>query len=360
MNVLNEILILTIPFGFSMVLTFALLPVWISICNKWDLFDEPDNRKHHAHLIPSMGGIAMFAGIFLSFLLFANIQEHIKMQYLFGGALVLFFTGFFDDLMTVNAGKKFLFQLIAATIIYYGGFRIFTVLGFANIGEIPMVIGFPLTLIVITTFTNAYNFIDGTDGLAASIGIIISASLGMMFLIVNKLDFAVLAFCLSGSLVGFLFYNFYPAKIFMGDTGSLIVGFLLITMAIELYKVIVTTPELGVNPAIVAAILFVPIYDIARVIIIRMLKGNSLFRPDRNHLHHKLMSFGFGHGGITLFICAFTSSIILLQQILNQYSMFTFLIIATIYTLVITNFRTLKLMGSIRIKFIKTFSSLKV
>lgn len=349
-----------VPFGLALVLTTVLLPLWISICRKWHLFDEPDSRKHHSQLIPSMGGIAIFAGMFIAFLVFANITEYTKLRYLLGGVLILFFTGFFDDLMNVPAGKKFAFQLIAACVIYFGGFRIFTLLGFAGIGEIPMVFGFPLTLLVVSMFTNAYNFIDGIDGLATSLGIIISASLGTLFIMVGRVDFATLSFCITGSLTGFLIFNFAPARIFMGDTGSLIVGFLLIVLGIELYSVIVTSPEYEVNPAVIAAIFFVPAFDIARVIVIRVLKGKSPFHPDRNHLHHKLLSLGFGHAGATLILCAFASSVILLQFVLNDYSVITFMLIATMYALLFTNIRTMQIIAAVRDRVQEFISSEKV
>jgi len=359
MNAFTQIIGFTVPFGLAMVLTFVLLPVWISICKKWHLFDEPDNRKHHVQLIPSMGGIAMFAGLCISFMVFAEITDHVKIRYIVAGSLILFFTGFFDDLMNIPASKKLMFQIIAATVVYFAGFRIFTILGLANIGDIPIIIGYPLTIFIIATFTNAYNFIDGTDGLAASIGIVISASLGVMFLIVAKPDFATFAFCLTGSLMGFLFFNFYPAKIFMGDTGSLFVGFTLIVMAIELYSTIVSAPELNLNPAIVPAILFVPFFDIVRVTVIRLINGKSLFTPDRTHLHHKVMSFGFGHAGTTLLISTFTSSIIALQLLLNQYSMLTFLVVAILYALLVTNYKFLSLLAAIRDKISHALSSVK-
>jgi UDP-N-acetylmuramyl pentapeptide phosphotransferase/UDP-N-acetylglucosamine-1-phosphate transferase len=348
-----------VPFGLAMILTTVLLPLWISICRKWHLFDEPDSRKHHSQLVPSMGGIAIFAGMFIAFLVFANITEYMKFRYLLGGVMILFFTGFFDDLMNVPPGKKFFFQLIASCVVYFGGFRILSLLGFAGIGEIPMVFGFPLTLIVISMFTNAYNFIDGIDGLAASLGVLISASLGTLFIMTGRVDFATLSFCITGSLAGFLIFNFAPARIFMGDTGSLIIGFLLIVLGIEMYSVIITSPEYAINPAVIAAIFFAPAFDIARVIFIRLLNGKSPFHPDRNHIHHKLLTLGFGHGGSTLIICAFASSVILLQFLLYEHSVLTFLLIAVLYALLFTNIRTLTIIAGARDKVRELLSAAK-
>ena len=160
------------PFGLSLLIAIVLIPVWISICRKWHLFDEPDARKHHRHLTPSMGGIAIFAGLFISYLSFAIIEDPESMRYLFGASLILFFTGFFDDLMDVPARNKLMLQIGSAAVVFAGGFRIESLGGFLGIYEIPFVIQLPLTLFFIVAFTNAFNFIDGIDGLAASLGLV--------------------------------------------------------------------------------------------------------------------------------------------------------------------------------------------
>src|SRR5262245_37618352 len=153
------------PCGLSLFIVMVLIPLWIAICRKWNIFDEPDARKHHARNIPSMGGISIFAGIFISFLVFGDIREHEPFRYLFGSTIILFFTGFFDDLMTVPMINKLLIQIASAFVVFYGGFRVENLYGILWIHEVPYMFQLPLTLFLIVSFTNAFNFIDGSDGL---------------------------------------------------------------------------------------------------------------------------------------------------------------------------------------------------
>ncbi len=306
-----------LPFAMAMMISIVLIPLWITICRRWKLFDEPDNRKHHSAITPSMGGIAIFAGIFISFLVFADIYDHNKLRYLFGSLLLLFFTGFFDDLMDIPPSRKMILQAISATIIYYSGFKITSLDGLLWLHEIPFVLQFPLTLIFIMMFTNAYNFIDGVDGLAAFVGVIITSYFGALFFHYGKTDYAVLSFCVTGALLGFLFFNFSPAKIFMGDTGSLVIGFLIAVLAIELLNSGIAQPEIAPNPVLLISILFVPLYDITRVFIIRILNGTSPFRADRNHMHHLLLGFGFGHRSVALIMAGMCLIFTLIPLILT-------------------------------------------
>ncbi|MDQ3050874.1 MAG: undecaprenyl/decaprenyl-phosphate alpha-N-acetylglucosaminyl 1-phosphate transferase [Bacteroidota bacterium] len=305
-----------LPFGVAMAISIVLIPLWIAVCRRWKLFDEPDSRKHHTSITPSMGGIAIFAGIYIAFIVFADILDHNKIRYLFGAVLILFFTGFFDDLMDIPPSKKMLLQAISTGIIYYGGFRITSLDGLLWIHEIPELIQLPLTLFVVILFTNAYNFIDGVDGLAGTLGVIITACIGALFFHYGKTDYAVLSFCATGSLLGFLFFNFAPAKIFMGDTGSLVVGFMIAVLSIELLNSGVAQPELAVSPVLLIAILFVPVYDISRVFVIRMLNGSSPFRADRNHMHHLMLGFGFGHRSVALMMASMCLLFAMIPQLL--------------------------------------------
>jgi UDP-GlcNAc:undecaprenyl-phosphate/decaprenyl-phosphate GlcNAc-1-phosphate transferase len=292
------------PFGLAMVISIVLIPLWITVCKRWKLFDEPDSRKSHAGATPSMGGIAIYAGLFIAYLVFAEIYDHEKLRYLFGALLILFFTGFFDDLMDIPPTKKMLFQVISAGVIYYGGFRITSFDGLLWIYEFPELFAFPITLFLVVLFTNAYNFIDGVDGLAASLGVVITSCFGALFFHYGKTDYAVLSFCATGALLGFLFFNFSPAKIFMGDTGSLVIGFLIAAMAIELLNSGIAQPEIAFSPVLLTAILFIPLYDITRVFLIRVLNGSSPFRADNNHMHHLILGFGFGHRSVALLLAS--------------------------------------------------------
>jgi len=308
-----------LPFALAVIISIVLIPLWISVCTRWKLFDEPDARKHHQRVTPSMGGIAIFAALFISFLVFAEIYEHNKLRYLFGGALILFFTGFFDDLTDIPPTNKLLLQCISAIIIFYGGFNLSSFGGLLWLEQIPIVLQLPITVFMVLLFTNAYNFIDGVDGLAGSLGVIITSCFGALFIHYGKLDFAVLSFCVTGALLGFLFYNFAPAKIFMGDTGSLVIGFIISVMAIELHNTGISNPGIAIKPVLIIAILFIPLYDITRVFLIRMVNGNSPFLADRNHMHHLMLGYGFGHRSVALLMAALGLSLVLIPQIFNWF-----------------------------------------
>ncbi len=303
-----------LPFALAMAISIGLIPLWIAVCRRWKLFDEPDSRKHHTSITPSMGGIAIFAGIYIAFIVFADIIDHNKIRYLFGAVLILFFTGFFDDLMDIPPSKKMMLQAISSCIIYYGGFRISSLDGLLWMHEIPELLQLPITMFMVILFTNAYNFIDGVDGLAGSLGVIITSCFGALFFHYGKTDFAVLSFCATGALLGFLFFNFSPARIFMGDTGSLVVGFMIAVLAIELLNSGIAQPELAPSPVLLIAILFVPLYDISRVFLIRMLNGSSPFRADRNHMHHLMLGFGFGHRSVALMMASMSLIMVLIPQ----------------------------------------------
>lgn len=336
---MSEILLLAAPFILSMVITVILTPCWITVCRKWHLFDKPDNRKHHIITTPSMGGLAIFAGIFISFLMFAGQYEFFKLKFILGAAVLLFFTGFFDDLLNINPQKKLVIQIIAGIIIISGGTRITSLYGILGIYEIPLVLQYLVTLLVIVFFTNAFNFIDGIDSLAAMLGVICSAIFGYMFFKYGQADFALLCFCLTGALFGFLFYNFHPAKIFMGDTGSLVIGFLLISFAINLLGINYDGKEHAqwISPSFIIAVLFIPIYDILRVSVIRILNGTSPLSPDRNHIHHMILKQGFGHTGATLILAAFNIFFICIEFILNALNVNGFILLSICLAMLMIN-----------------------
>ena len=248
-----EILHLFIAFLIALSVTYLIIPMWIEVCHKWKLFDFPDTRKLHAPCIPTMGGLAIFAGVFISFFLFAEIKHGEIIRYILCASLLLFFTGFFDDLVDLPASRKLFIQVIAAGIIVAGGSRISGFYGILGINQIPVWAQYPLTMLFVIGVTNAYNLIDGIDGLAGGLGAIAALCFGIMFFEYGYTDFAILSLCITGSLIGFLFYNFHPAKIFMGDTGSLLIGFIISALAVNLLSIseINHTALLTVSPSFI-------------------------------------------------------------------------------------------------------------
>ncbi|MEN9570248.1 MAG: hypothetical protein RL172_1479 [Bacteroidota bacterium] len=289
----------------SFLITFFAIPVIIQVAREKKMFDEPDERKVHKMVIPTLGGLGIFAGFILATLLGVPLSNP-ELQYFIAAAIVIFFLGIKDDILVLSAAKKFIGQLIAAGIIIkFGGIQITNMHGFLGIYEIPELASIVLTLFTIIVITNSFNLIDGVDGLAGSLGLMTALIFGSYFFYIGQMMYAVMAFSLAGSLVGFLIYNFSPAKIFMGDTGSLLIGLFNAVLVIKFINIAGSGTgvlPLDAAPAIGFAILIVPLFDTLRVFSLRILERRSPFSPDRNHVHHFLLELGFSHKMIA-FLC---------------------------------------------------------
>jgi UDP-GlcNAc:undecaprenyl-phosphate/decaprenyl-phosphate GlcNAc-1-phosphate transferase len=288
----------------SFIISFLAIPVVMQIAEQKKLFDVPDERKVHTHAVTSLGGVGMFGGFLLAALL--SIQGYLnpEFQYFFAAALVIFFLGLKDDLVVLSASKKFIGQVVAASIIIHlGGVRLDSMHGLFGFDQLPEAFALALTYLTIIVVINSFNLIDGIDGLAASLGIMTMLIFGTYFYMVGLQAYALLAYSLGGSLVAFLIFNHHPAKIFMGDSGSLMLGLINSILVIKFINV-GSDPSIAIpiesTAAIGFAILIVPLLDTLRVFAIRIFKGCSPFTPDRNHIHHLLMNWGLGHAAITL------------------------------------------------------------
>jgi UDP-N-acetylmuramyl pentapeptide phosphotransferase/UDP-N-acetylglucosamine-1-phosphate transferase len=285
----------------SFIITYFAIPVIIKIARKKKLYDEPDERKVHKVVIPTLGGLGIFAGFIIAILLCTPIEnrESIVLKYFAASALILFFMGLKDDILTLTATKKLIVQILAAVIIiHFGDVYIHNMHGFLGIHEIPQTASFALTLFAIIVITNSFNLIDGIDGLAGSLGLLSALVFGVYFFEMGFVAYAVMAFSLAGSLMAFLIFNFSPAKIFMGDTGSLLIGFtnsILVIQFINLAVAPTARIHLEASPAIGFAILIVPLFDTLRVFGIRILSRRSPFSPDKTHVHHFLLNLGLNH-----------------------------------------------------------------
>lgn len=290
----------------AFLITYFAIPPIIKVARDKKLFDEPDERKVHKSVIPTLGGLGIFAGFIIATLMGVPIHMANELQYFLAATMVIFFLGIKDDILILSATKKFIGQLIAAGIIIkFGGIQINNLHGFLGIYEIPHIASYILTAFTIIVITNSFNLIDGVDGLAGSLGLLTSIVFGIYFYFAGQVMFSVLALSLAGSLIAFLIYNFSPAKIFMGDTGSLLIGLLNSVFAIKFMSV-ATSQESALPllsaPAIAFAILIVPLFDTLRVFSLRILNRRSPFSPDRNHIHHFLLDLGLSQRMITL-IC---------------------------------------------------------
>ncbi|HEY8658313.1 MAG TPA: MraY family glycosyltransferase [Hanamia sp.] len=288
----------------AFLITFFSIPVIIIVAKDKKLFDEPDERKVHKAVIPTLGGLGIFGGFIIATLMGVPPSMASVLQYFIAAVLVIFFLGIKDDILILSATKKFIGQLVAAGIIIkFGGLQITNMDGFLGVHELPHTVSILLTLFTIVVITNSFNLIDGVDGLAGSLGLLTSVIFGIYFYFTGQMLYSVMALSLAGSLVAFLIYNFYPAKIFMGDTGSLLIGLLNSIFVIK-FITVASNPQFGIPlqsaPAIGFAILIVPLFDTLRVVSLRILSRRSPFSPDRNHIHHFLLELGFSHKMISI------------------------------------------------------------
>ena len=295
-------ILLCISIAFS--ITYLSIPVIIFVANSKKLYDVPDARKIHDAPIPSLGGLGIFAGFVMACLTIIPLAQATEFQYFFAAFFVIFFLGLKDDILDITPIKKFIGQVAAAfLIIYKGNIQIQSMHGFLGIEQLPPMFSIFFTYLTIIVIINSFNLIDGIDGLAGSLALMAAIIFGIYFFEVKMLPYAILSFATAGSLAAFLIFNFQPAKIFMGDTGSLLLGLINAILVIKFInvanmanvKVVVSSA-----PAVGFAILMIPLLDTLRVFGIRIAHRRSPFSPDRNHIHHILLDRGMSHAAITI------------------------------------------------------------
>ncbi len=326
----------------SFALTFLAIPSIISIAKKKHLFDEPGERGSHTVSTPSLGGIAIFAGTLFSIILWTPFQYFGDLQYILCSFIIIFLVGAKDDIDPISPTKKFAGELFAAGILVFrANVRLTSLYGMFGVDHLPYWASIILSIFTIIVIINAFNLIDGINGLSASLGILISTVMGVWFLKIDAVEIAMVAFALAGSLVAFLKYNVTPARIFMGDTGSLLLGLvcsILTIKFIELHQVIGDSPYAFESaPSTAIAILILPLFDTLRVFTMRALKGKSPFHPDRTHIHHLLIDAGLSHmqatGVLIVVNIAFIILAISLQSIGNLYLLLVLFLIAIVLSI---------------------------
>jgi UDP-N-acetylmuramyl pentapeptide phosphotransferase/UDP-N-acetylglucosamine-1-phosphate transferase len=278
------------------------------------LFDVPDERKIHKRAIPRLGGVAFFPTILFSFCFvlalwvlsgyeidLKNIKSIFPEFLLFiCGMTLLYLTGIKDDLVGVRYSQKFVIQILCACLFPLGGLWINDLYGLFGVHVLPAWLGMPFTVLVVVFITNAINLIDGIDGLASGLSGVALMILGWLFIGKGEWLYGMLSFCALGVLLPFFFYNVFgkeerSKKIFMGDTGSLTLGYVLSFLAIG-YSTHdeATTSYTNYALSIAFSTLIVPVFDVVRVILVRLRDKKPLFEPDKNHIHHKFLSMGMG------------------------------------------------------------------
>jgi UDP-GlcNAc:undecaprenyl-phosphate GlcNAc-1-phosphate transferase len=268
----------------------------VPLLNRWALerkmLDEPEERKVHTQAVPRLGGIAVCMAFLFSLLVFVDMGREVRG--IVAGALVIFFTGLVDDLHGLSPRRKFFGEIGAVvTTMVVGHISIASLGNLLGTGELllPLWLSLPFTVVAVVGVVNAFNLIDGLDGLAGGTSVIALITLGILAWQVDNVEVLVLAAALLGALLGFLKYNFFPARIFMGDAGSLVVGFVVAFLAIIL------TQRQGshIQPVVPLLVVGLPVADTLWVMGRRLLAGQSPFAADRWHMHHKFLALGFEH-----------------------------------------------------------------
>ena len=301
-----------IVFIIAFAVTSICVPLVIKLAIKKRLLGEYGEGRHvHKGYVPRLGGVAIYIGFLFSQLYFfisdfSSLDNPKNYFLLLFGVLLLFVLGILDDLVDLKAHLKFYVQLLVAVILVWNAdIRVESFHGVLGLNTLPIWFSYLFSILIITFFINAYNLIDGIDTLSSSIGMFVLVCFGLVFLYNGAYLETVLAFSVFGALLGFWFYNKPPAKIFMGDSGTLSMGLLMAYFAIRVTDLPLDA-EGTISPVFAFVVLSYPAIDTLRVFTVRILNGKSPFSPDRNHIHHLLLDMGYSHGKATRIIILIT------------------------------------------------------
>ena len=296
-SILSILSMVLIPFVFVVVI----IPLVKRIAIHIGAMDVPDKRKVHIKAMPRLGGLGIYFGFLLGYMLFG--EQTVLMNSILIGSFILLITGIIDDIKSLKAKHKLIGQLMASLVVVFYGGLLLKDISFFGFNMSFSWISYPLTIIFILGCINCLNLIDGLDGLAGGISSIFFLTIGIIAYLQSRTGLTlILTFVMLGSTLGFLVHNFNPAKIFMGDSGSMFLGFIISVITLLGFKSILTSSII-----IPLCILIVPILDTMCAIIRRKLKGESISTPDKSHFHHQLLRRNFGVKGTVLFIYLITA-----------------------------------------------------
>ncbi|HBG05064.1 MAG: hypothetical protein A2075_16530 [Geobacteraceae bacterium GWC2_58_44] len=286
------------PIGLSYIFLTALfaslimVPFLQRLCIERKMLDLPDERKVHLHAVPRLGGVAICMSFLCTLLLYLVLPR--GMCGILAGVLIIFATGLVDDIYGLSPLRKLFGEVCAVlTTMLIGNLYIRTLGDLFGLGEIvlPLWLAIPFTVVAIVGVVNAFNLIDGLDGLAGGISVISLVAFAVLAFQAGNVEVLILCVALLGAMLGFLKYNFFPARIFMGDAGSLVVGFVISFLALSL-----TQGGAGqVQPVVPLLVVGLPVADAVWVMASRLCAGQSPFAADRTHVHHKFLALGFEH-----------------------------------------------------------------
>ena len=337
-----EILLISSALTISFILVMITVPPIVRIAKAKKLFEPFEERKIHTKVVPPLGGVAIFIAFVLSTIIATDGLVFDSLKYIIAAVMIMFFIGLKDDILVISARKKFMVQVFAAILlIALGNIRFTNLHGIFGIHEIGYLTSISITLLLMVGIINAFNLIDGIDGLASGLGITASFVFGIWFYLTGNYQLSIMSFALVGSLTGFFLFNVFgnKNKLFMGDTGSLIIGIIVSTLVIKFNELNLVADNYVISsaPAFSFAVVSVVIIDTLRVFTLRIIQKRSPFSPDNCHVHHRLLTIIHNnHLKVTLVILAANVFLIVGAYILNVLSWNTniqFFLIAAIAVL---------------------------
>ena len=350
---MNMFMIFLLVFFFvsSFMVMYYVTPVIIQVVKLKRLYEKLSDRSSHSQHVPSFGGVTFFIILVISLSISDQYFVTSRAVFLIPSCLVIFFTGLKDDMTGISPWNKIMMQVIAASMLFLSpDFQITNLHGFLGIHEIPHWICIPLSFLVVIFYINAYNLIDGIDGLASALGALFFAFFSITYYSLD--DYMMMSVCLSmiGAFIAFLRYNVSSDKrIFLGDTGSLFIGFLIAAIVINIlskdYHEDISMRCISNLPLLMISALYIPIFDSIRVFTIRIQNGRNPFRPDRTHVHHVILDyFKLSHRRTSFYIVSTNALILLVMGFVTEYcnhliSLITLLALSAILAVVLHKMR---------------------
>lgn len=318
-------------FTLAFFLSYLAIPIVIRLSQKYGVVDISNERKSHSGAIPSIGGVGIFLSVFLVALVWIPELYFIELRYILSALIIIFLVGAKDDIDPISPMTKLYGQILGVSLlIFLGDVRLTSFYGLFGWYDISYVSSCILTLFYFLLIINSFNLIDGINGLASSLVIFSTSLLGIWFLSADAFAYSLFSFSVSGATLAFLKYNITPARIFMGDTGSLVLGAIcaiLIIQFLEINNTFASGPFTYSNaPAVAFAILIIPIFDTIRILLIRLGKGNSPFLADKNHIHHILLDSGWSHMQVTCLLLTINFLMLIIAISLPDYGAFIMMV----------------------------------
>ncbi|MDC1107034.1 MraY family glycosyltransferase [Prolixibacteraceae bacterium] len=347
---MSVVLIILFTVLTSLIVTMVCVPTLVHISKEKRLFDEPNGRSASKIIVPTLGGLAVYLGFIASLTITHTWLNLPNLPLIMGCMTIMLFLGLKDDILILSPRKKLIVQLLVATLLVTAGdFRFTSLHGCFGIESIPYSLSYTISVFACIVIINAFNLIDGIDGLASGLSIMISICFGIWFALNDQSEFTIYSFCLSSALIGFFYYNFKGGKnkIFMGDTGSMLIGTLMYLFVVNFNELNISPKDLiypiESAPAVSFGLLIYPLFDVLRVFTIRILQKKSPMSPDKNHIHHRLLALGLSHHRSTMIIIGFNIifiiSVIMLKStgndLLFAYMLITFGTISSIPSVII-------------------------